>query len=83
MLIGEIDLIGRQFVSTRATKDRVALAPACARTRYCLLRDVIDQQVVDLEGARVIRVNDLKLAKVDQDVRLIGVDIGLKECSAG
>ncbi|HVN66794.1 MAG TPA: CBS domain-containing protein, partial [Candidatus Sulfotelmatobacter sp.] len=27
---------------------------------------------------RVIRVNDLKLAKVDQDVRLIAVDIGLK-----
>ncbi|MDD4179321.1 MAG: CBS domain-containing protein, partial [Candidatus Margulisbacteria bacterium] len=43
-----------------------------------LMRDVMDQQVVDMEGARVIRVNDLKLAKVDQDIRLIAADVGLK-----
>lgn len=77
VLIGEIDLIGRQFVSTRATKDRVPFT-SLREGEVLLLRDVIDQQVVDLEGARVIRVNDLKLAKVNQDVRLIGVNIGLK-----
>lgn len=77
LLIGEIDLIGRQFVSTRATKDRVALT-SLRQDEVLLLRDVIDQQVVDLDGARVIRVNDLKLAKVDQDVRLIAADVGLR-----
>jgi CBS domain-containing protein/rRNA processing protein Gar1 len=76
LLIGEIDLVGRQFVSTRATKDRVPLT-SLREGEVLLLRDVIDQQIVDLEGARVIRVNDLKLAKVDQDVRLIAADVGL------
>ena len=76
LLIGEIDLIGRQFVSTRTTKDRVPLT-SLREGEVLLSRDVMDQQVVDLDGARVIRVNDLKLAKVDQAVRLIAADVGL------
>ncbi len=76
LLIGEIDLIGKQFVSTRVTKDRIMWATA-REGDVLLMRDVVDQQVVDLEGARVIRVNDLKLAKVHQDVRLIAADVGL------
>src|SRR3989338_7759532 len=77
ILIGEIDLIGKRFVTTRTTKDRVPLTSP-REGEVLLQRDVIDQQVVDLEGARVIRVNDLKLAKVDQDVRLIAADVGLR-----
>jgi len=77
VLISEIDLIGRQFVSTRTTRDRVPMT-SLREGEVLLMRDVIDQQIVDLEGARVIRVNDLKLAKVDQDVRLIAADVGLK-----
>lgn len=76
LLVGEIDLIGKQFVTTRAVKEHVAWTMERGGD-VLLLRDVMDQQVVDLEGARVIRVNDLKLAKVDQDVRLIAADVGL------
>lgn len=77
VLISEIDLIGKQFVATQGPKDRVVLT-SLREGEVLLMRDVIDQQVVDLEGARVIRVNDLQLAKVDQDVRLIAADVGLK-----
>ncbi len=77
LLISEIDLIGKQFVSTRVTKDRIMWATP-RDGDVLLMRDVVDQQVVDLEGARVIRVNDLKLAKVHQDVRLIAADVGLR-----
>ncbi len=76
LLIGEINLIGKQFVSTRITKDRIMWA-TLREGDILLMRDVVEQQVVDLDGARVIRVNDLKLAKVDQDVRLIAADVGL------
>ncbi|MGB9612674.1 MAG: magnesium transporter MgtE N-terminal domain-containing protein [Candidatus Margulisiibacteriota bacterium] len=76
ILIGEIDLIGKHFVSTRSVKDRVVLTDL-RPGEVLLMREVIDQQVVDLKGARVIRVNDLKLAKVDQDVRLIAADVGM------
>jgi CBS domain-containing protein len=77
LLIGEIDLIGKQFVSTHPAKDRIVWT-TIREGDVLLMRDVVDRQVVDLEGARVIRVNDLKLAKVEQDVRLIAADVGLR-----
>ncbi|KAF0133528.1 MAG: MgtE integral membrane protein [Candidatus Saganbacteria bacterium] len=77
LLIGEIDLIGKQFVSTQSTKDRIPFT-TLREGDVLLQKDVMDQQIVDLEGARVIRVNDLQLAKVDQDIRLIAADVGFK-----
>lgn len=43
-----------------------------------LHRDVLDQQIVDLHGRRVVRVNDLRLARTDGELRLIGVDVGAR-----
>lgn len=40
-----------------------------------LARDILDKQIVDPEGARVVRVNDLELASVDGTLRLLGVDV--------
>ncbi|MBI5700732.1 magnesium transporter [Candidatus Saganbacteria bacterium] len=77
LLIAEIDLVGTQFIATKTEKDRIAWANL-REGDIMLMRDIIDQQIVDLDGARVIRVNDLKLAKVEQDIRLIAVDIGFK-----
>jgi len=77
ILIGEIDHIGKQFVSTRPPENRIVWT-TIREGSVLLMRDVMDQQIVDLDGARVIRVNDLKLAKVDQDVRLIAADVGLR-----
>ncbi|MGZ4882140.1 MAG: magnesium transporter MgtE N-terminal domain-containing protein [Halobacteriota archaeon] len=41
-----------------------------------LAADVLDRQVVDVEGKKLRRVNDLKLAPTNGSYRLIGVDIG-------
>jgi CBS domain-containing protein len=41
-----------------------------------LARDVIDHQLVDTDGARVIRASDLYLARVAEVVQLVGVDVG-------
>ena len=41
-----------------------------------LNRDVMDKQVIDTNGFRVVRVNDLELAKIGDDYRLVNVDIG-------
>lgn len=42
-----------------------------------LERDLLDKQIVDTDGAKVVRVNDLKIKTVGSDVRLIAADIGL------
>src|SRR2546425_6458272 len=40
-----------------------------------LRRDILDKQIVDTQGFRVVKVNDLKLAQIKKTVRLVGVDI--------
>ena len=40
-------------------------------------RDILDKQIVDTQGFRVVKVNDLKLAQIKKTARLVGVDISL------
>ncbi|MBV8720245.1 MAG: magnesium transporter [Chloroflexi bacterium] len=40
-----------------------------------LARQVLDHQIIDVNGVRVVRVNDLQLAQTDGSYRLVGVDI--------
>lgn len=77
ILMGDIELVGKQFVSTTTIAKNIAYTDLRS-DEFLLCRDVLDKQIVDVQGARVVRVNDLKLAKVDQDVRLIAVDVGMK-----
>jgi len=39
-----------------------------------LARDVLDKQIVDTHGVRLVRVNDLVVTPLDDDLRLAGVD---------
>lgn len=41
-----------------------------------LARDVLDKQIIDMNGVRVVRVNDLELTRVNGDVYVSNVDIG-------
>jgi magnesium transporter len=53
---------------------RVDLRPFERREGEMLLgRDVLDKQVVDIEGRRVVRANDLQLALADGSLRVVGV----------
>ncbi len=46
--------------------------------KLALRRDILDQQVIDTYNYNVIRVNDIHLLEVDQDLMLAHVDIGLR-----
>lgn len=46
-----------------------------ADDEFMLARDVLDQQIFDVEGVRVVRVNDIELAKIEEKFALISVDI--------
>lgn len=43
-----------------------------------LARDLLDKQIVDTHGAKVVRVNDLQLSEVEGQLRLVGADVGLR-----
>jgi magnesium transporter len=42
-----------------------------------LARDVLDKQIIDTDGARVVRVNDVEIVRVNGKVAVSNVDIGL------
>ena len=39
--------------------------------------DLLDKQIVDVEGRKIVRVNDIQLAPVEGHLRLVAVDVGL------
>src|SRR5512142_1014075 len=43
-----------------------------------LVEDVLDKQILDTDGARVVRVNDIELARINGNVIVTNVDIGVK-----
>lgn len=45
---------------------------------FSLTRDVLDQQVVDTQDRKVVRVNDVHLLKVENKIYLAHVDVGLR-----
>lgn len=45
---------------------------------FSLRRDVLDQQVVDTDDQRVVRVNDLHLLRVENQLYAAHVDVGLR-----
>ena len=42
-----------------------------------LRRDILDRQIVDIDGARVVRVNDLLLSQSSTGVSVVGAEVGL------
>lgn len=41
-------------------------------------RDLLDKQIVDVDGAKVVRVNDIKLGKLHGKLCIFSVDIGFR-----
>jgi Mg/Co/Ni transporter MgtE len=41
-------------------------------------RDLLDKQIVDVNGAKVVRVNDIKLGKLNHKLCIFSVDIGFR-----
>lgn len=47
-------------------------------SEFALRRDVLDQQIVDVENRKVERVNDVHLLRVDNQYHVAHVDVGLR-----
>ncbi len=43
-----------------------------------LARDLLDQQIVDTQGMKIVRVNDLKLSPSGTQLRLLGAEVGVR-----
>jgi CBS domain-containing protein len=64
-----------ELVLTRSEEE---LKPSRRRLpqEILLRKEILDKQIVDTDGARVVRVNDIHLLRAGSEVRVVHVDIG-------
>ncbi len=66
--------------------DRITLNVAAKDIRFSYLqpdevllhRDLLNKQIVDTQGMKVVRVNDLKLSESRNQLRLLGAEVGAR-----
>ena len=66
--------------------ERIALNVAAPDIRFSYLqpdevllaRDLMSKQIVDTQGMKVVRVNDLKLSESRNQLRLLGAEVGVR-----
>src|SRR5205807_3391206 len=62
----------------RLNSDILDLRPFMRRDGEVLLaRDVLDKQLIDVDGKRVVRVNDVQLIEAANEWRVTGADVSL------
>jgi CBS domain-containing protein/sporulation protein YlmC with PRC-barrel domain len=71
-----INLFNRRVISVNAYIKDLRYS-SIAPTDILIFRDVLDKQIVDINGAKLVRVNDLKLGDVKGRLCLVAADIGL------
>jgi CBS domain-containing protein len=73
----EIDELEHRRVTLRSA--RLDLQPFGRRSHEVLLKkDVLDRQLINVEGARLVRSNDIEIARLSGWYRVVGVDVGLR-----
>ncbi|HMM20211.1 MAG TPA: CBS domain-containing protein [Selenomonadales bacterium] len=73
----QVAMLNKQIVSLHIVREEIQPARTTGEEFY-LRRDLLDRQIVDIDGAKVVRVNDLKLTQVNNEYRLVAVDIGFR-----
>lgn len=72
--VGSID----DSILLNIRKEDITFSAEPREYAFLLKRDILDQQVVDTFNHKVRRVNDINLLKVDRDLVIAHVDIGLR-----
>ncbi len=65
-------------VRLKVSLDDVLFSPKPLRFDFTLRRDILDQQVVDTDNQKVVRVNDIHLLRVDHTIYVAHVDVGIR-----
>lgn len=70
-----VENLSRQEISLKNVFSNVNQLEEVGEDYTFLKKDILDQQIVDMAGARVVRVNDLRLGIFGEKMSVIGVDI--------
>jgi CBS domain-containing protein len=74
----QVAMLNKQIVSLTIIREDIKSSQLSGE-EFFLRRDLLDRQIVDIDGAKVVRVNDLKITQVNKnEYRLVAVDIGFR-----
>ena len=72
-----VGIFNRRIISSKVYSPRVE--PYMPSDEILLIvRDIFDKQIVDADGAKIVRVNDVQLEGQNSDACVSGVDIGIR-----
>jgi len=74
---GDVENIGKGEISLNTLAGKVAPYGFHAHDVW-LARDILDKQIVDLQGTRVVRVNDLRISFIEGEFRILGIDVSTR-----
>lgn len=73
----DLSIFNKKVISSRLSP--ASLTPYIHDNNDLLaVRDILDKQIVDANGAKVVRVNDIKVEGYNTDAVLIAVDVGMR-----
>ncbi len=70
-----VENFSKEEVSLRVLFSKINFLESAPPGYVRLNRDVMDQQIVDLSGARVVRVNDLRIGDFEGKMNILAIDI--------
>lgn len=73
----QIDIFNKKVIASKVFAD--ALEPyQMGEEALFVSRDILDKQIVDANGVKVVRVNDIKLEGYKDDALIVAVDVGMR-----
>ncbi|RME64777.1 MAG: magnesium transporter, partial [Nitrospirae bacterium] len=72
-----MSMFNRRILATTLTKDNVPLYEETEKD-LLVVRDILDKQIVDVTGVKVVRVNDIKLEGFEGRAVLVAIDVGMR-----
>jgi CBS domain-containing protein len=73
----EVNIFNKRIISSKIYIDDLSRY-ALNDNDLLIVRDILDKQIVDANGAKVVRVNDVKLEGYENEAVLIAVDVGMR-----
>ncbi|MBI2266118.1 MAG: magnesium transporter [Armatimonadetes bacterium] len=74
--LADLHIFSRRFISLSSAFRETRSESPPDETIF-LARDLMDKQIVDTEGCKVVRVNDLKMTRIAGEIRLLAADTGV------
>lgn len=72
-----IDILNKKFISVHEPEMRF-FPPNPPEGHIFIREHLLDKQIVDINGVKVVRVNDIKLGELQNQYSLVGLDVGFQ-----